>query len=104
MTTGPPILPPKSLAIWEGLVTAPKGRALRAAFWWYQNAEPCTVFEPLFEVVVTSPGSPNSAGLPTPCTFISAMDSAEGKAFLSGELPLTLVMEIPSTLNCDCDC
>ena len=55
-------------------------------------------------VVVTSPGSPNSAGLPTPCTFISAMDSAVGNALWSGLLPVTSVMEIPSTLNCDCDC
>ena len=103
MITGPPIVAPKSLAISLGLLNSPKFTAFIAAFCEYQKRAPWNSFVPLFETVVTSPIWPYSAGLPTPCTLISAMDSVDGNALVSGELPVTSVIEIPSSEYCVCD-
>ena len=58
---------------------------------------------PALEMVVISPGWPNSALLFTPSTRISAIDSAEGKASFWALLLVWFCAEMPSTVTSVCE-
>ena len=104
MTTGPPKLPPKSLAICGRLGDGSKGKGVESGI--------LGVPEPGAMEIVRAAlrGGGHVAGILKlrRTSYALHLDfgnvSAEGKALWRGELPVTLVMEIPSTLNCDCDC
>src|SRR5580658_5843032 len=103
MTTGPPMVPPKSLPTSFGLLVSPNGVESNPEFWKYQKPAPCSWLVPLLETVVTSPGCPNSALLRTPSTRSSEIDSPDGNAFAIGLLLVVFCVVIPSTVTSACE-